>query len=256
MLDNHDEYILVCEGPTDIYVINEVVKKMSTRLNRNIKLIEGSPIQNASGIYPRHGWNGVMRWCHEYGDKAPPINPSINNVFAQKLQALGGQKNKKNWRALLALNPNAKGIIIQLDTDIAHLLEVKNRTHKFGTPGGRVHCVHAIKQWLGLDGDIPKEIYLLLPSYATETWLLALHDQNDAIFNFLIKPFNYEDICEPELYLIQKGYASEHDAEKNKSVLIKNKKNYIKYGVKIAERMDDVRAKCKEFDNFCVYLAS
>jgi len=255
MSDKVDEYYLVCEGPSDIYLLNEVVNKMSDVLNKKIKLREGSPIKDVGGKYPRHGWKGVMEWCQDYGDNTQAINPSINNIFAQKLQALGGNKSKKSWRALLALSPNAKGIIIHLDTDIAHLLPVKNRSHSFGKPGGRDHCVRAIKEWLGLTGAIPTEIYLLLPSYATETWVLALHEQTDNVFANLIKPFSYEDITEPELYLIQKKYAHEYDSDKKKNVLIKNKVNYIRYGKNIADKIDDVRSRCKELDDLFLYLA-
>lgn len=256
MSENYDAYILVCEGPTDIYLTTEVVKKMSVLLKKNIKILEGSPIKNKFGSYPRHGWKEVMKWCQDYGDDTPPINPSVNNVFAQKLQALGVNKNKKSWKALLAMSPNAKGIIIHIDTDIAHLLDVNNRSHRFGNPGARAHCVHAIKQWLGIKNELPKEIYCLLPSYSTETWLLALHEQTDNVFDGIAKPFNYEEISEPELYLIKKGYASTYDEEKKKDVLEKTKANYIKYGIKVADKIHDVRAKCKELDDFCVYLSS
>ncbi|MBL0571908.1 hypothetical protein JD522_00440 [Aeromonas hydrophila] len=231
-----DLYLLVSEGPSDIAILKAVAGKLSAMNDRDIEIRELSPARDqTTNRYPRHGWKEVKSWCIANGDATPPANSIMANALA---------KLKKNWKALVAIS-KAKGLIIQLDTDIAHHLKI-NGSH--GQPGDRAHCHAAILSWLGLT-IVPQELYFLLPSFSTENWILATHSEDESIFDIYPKPLNYECISDPCTLMTTAGYALKGDGSISKDYEL-----YSTYGQKICANMVDVRTRCLEFDAFCNYL--
>ncbi|MDX7924070.1 hypothetical protein SJS82_19270 [Aeromonas media] len=247
-----DLYLLVCEGPTDIEIIKAVAAKISQIKGRDIEIRELSPTRDATTKrYPEHGWKGVRGWCRLYGDGVrvgAHQNAAMANAMLDAF-ALNKAKNSKNWRALVAIE-KAKGVIIQMDTDIAHDLNVNGLR---GVSGDRAHCHAAISNWLGLTENA-ENLYYLLPSFATENWILAMHDESDAIFNGMPRPINYESISEPCDVMVSGGYKSYFSKRKQKHVLDKDCDLYKKYGEQIGNKIDVVKSRCAEFDALCKHL--
>ncbi|WP_429178628.1 hypothetical protein [Aeromonas salmonicida] len=239
-------YLLVCEGASDIAIIKAVSEKMAQILGKEIEIRELSPtIDATTQKYPDHGWKKVQSWCEKYGDNIP-VPRGVNNVMAL---AMLNAKGRLNWRSILKIS-NAKGLIIHLDTDIAHHLYVNGLA---GQSGQRQHCSDAISSWLGI-GNMPVEMYYLLPSYSTENWLLAKHDHTEPLLSTVPQPINYEAIIDPSALLISGGYKSYVCPRRQRRVLSKDYNLYEKYGADISAVISKVALRCDELDRFCSYL--
>lgn len=240
------KYLLVSEGPTDSIVIKHIAKKLSASVDHNIEIVEISPTPDAtSGTYPPHGWGGVKAWCLKYSrNKTPGALSHLPQMMQQMLLRL-------NWPALIAIN-NAEGIIIQIDTDIAHLL---NDPKVYPPNSCRLtHCKDSILLWLN-EPVTPGNIYLALSVYAIENWLLATHAPTDPIFNDLPLQFSYEDIDDFEDRLVNLGYPSY--VKSGRQRLVKSPSStYEPYGQLIADNLIDVRSRCAAANALCIHLES
>lgn len=238
------KYLLVAEGPTDFVIIKHIARKISAESGNDVTIIEMSPSKDAtSGTYPPHGWGGVKNWCKKYSrhKKAQELS-QLAPMARQMLQRL-------NWPALIALN-RADGIIIQLDTDIAHHLN-DPLVYPAGT-SRRAHCESSIVLWLN-ESSVPDEMYLVLSSHAIETWILATHDPAEEIFKDLPSGFNYEQVSDVEARLVTLGYSSY--SEKGTRRLRKSPSStYERHGALVADKLNEVRSRCSEADAFCAHL--
>jgi len=236
-------YLLVCEGPTDIQVIDKITKKISTQINDNIIVRELAPQRDkTTKRYPNHGWEEVRRWCKLYGKS----DFTDENPFAKLAQ-------QKNWQALVSA-AGAEGLIIQMDTDIAQYIEDIMPTFSQSTKKARkTFCEKSILKWLGLS-SIPENIYLLLSTYSTETWILATHDRVESVFKDLEKDFDYECISDSIERLISLGYNSYIDEYTGKEKLSKDLHVYSAYSNKIVNNLLKVRSECEEVEKFCSML--
>lgn len=239
------KFLLVSEGPTDHVVIKEVAKTISSAVGDSIDIVELSPQRDAtSGTYPSHGWGAIKSWCKKYSLKTPELVahlPRTTQIFLQRQQ----------WRALVAFD-KANGLIIQLDTDIAHeLTELKTIQ-----PGEcrKTHCANEVLSWLNEKG-VPDSLHLALTSFALETWILATHPRGDAVFADLPDGFNYEEIENVEDRLIALGYESR--LKKGRRRIKKSPYTvYEPYARRIALNLDVVRQNCEAADALCVYIES
>ena len=102
--------------------------------------------------------------------------------------------------------------------------------------------------WLGED-TLPTEIYLLLSTTSTETWILATHDRVENVFNDLPDNFDYEDIDDVIERLFSLGYLSYIDTVTEKQKL--SKRNYMPYAQKIVDNLRKVRLECEEAEKLC-----
>ena len=232
-------YLLVCEGPTDILVIDKIAKKISNDIDHTIQVRELSPQKDATtNRYPSHGWEEVRRWCKLYGT-------SIDTSVAT-LEAFAA--SRKNWRAEVKIS-NAHGLIIQIDTDIVQYITDQIPIYNGSTKNERKRFAKkAILNWLGED-TLPDEIYLLLSTSSTETWVLATHDRIESVFDDLDHGFDYENIEDVVERLFTLGYLSYIDRETGKKKL--SKSNYTPYAKKIVDNLRKVRSECEETEKLC-----
>lgn len=226
-------------------MIKEVANKISTSLGRQIDIIELSPQRDAtSGTYPAHGWSAIKSWCTKFSQKNAADVAHLPQMAQQYLL-------RQNWRALLAFN-NAEGIIIQLDTDIAHHLS-DIAPYAPGTCR-KTHCNSNVLFWLK-EPAASAQLYLALTSYAIETWLLATIPPSNAVFNDLPQNFDYEEISNVEDRLIALGFASAQ--KRGRSRIRKSPYTiYEPYGKLIANQLASVRQRCSAADDFCRHLES
>jgi len=230
-------YLLVCEGYTDILVIDKIAKKISEDIDDRVVIRELSPQKDATtNRYPSHGWEEVRRWCKVYG-KTIDVD---DNPFAMLAQ-------KKNWRALVKTS-KAHGLIIQMDTDIVQYITDIIPNYSGSTKDSRKNFAQkSILSWLG-EITVPNEIYLLLSTQSTENWLLATHDRVESIFSDLPANFDYEDIVDVIERLLALGYLSYiDDTGKTKF----SKSNYKPYAQKIVDKLDKVCLECEEAEKLC-----
>ncbi len=97
-----------------------------------------------------------------------------------------------------------------MDTDIAEeICDIGDRFSEYNQTR-RSYCQKAVLSWLGETPETLDGAYLLLPSYAIETWILASHDPTETVFDDLKKPFNYEELPDFEHRLISLGYPSKN----------------------------------------------
>lgn len=237
------KYLLVSEGPTDHVVIKEIANKISTNQGRQIDIIELSPQRDATtGTYPGHGWGAIKSWCAKFSQKSAADVAHLPQMAQQYLM-------RQNWRALIAFN-NADGLIIQLDTDIAHLL-LDTAPYVPGTCR-KTHCNTNLLFWLK-EPNTSAELYFAVTSSSIETWLLATFPPTHAVFKDLPQNFNYEDITNVEDRLITLGFAS---GQKRGRERIKKSPYtiYEPYGKVIANQLPSVRQRCLAAEDLCTHL--
>ena len=110
------KYLLVTEGPTDFIILEKISSIISKNIDKHIEFVQLSPQKDqTSDRYSDHGWKEVRKWCRLYGKN----KDDLANVFARL------SSKSKNWKTLVKVS-NAKGIIIQIDTDIAEYIDEIN----------------------------------------------------------------------------------------------------------------------------------
>lgn len=237
------KYLLVCEGQTDFFVINEISNSISNKIGSKVTITPLSPQQDATtGAWPRHGWTAIRSWCRLYGKKTAADVAALPPA----LQAVA---LRKNWQALLKIE-NADGIILQIDTDIAE--EIKDLPAFDPTAQHRKQYLDgAIRFWLN-DINLEPKMYLAITSHALEAWIMATHSSTDPVFADLPQNFNYEEIEDVEKRLISLGYKSKK--VNGTPRLSKKESLYKSYAQKVAENLNTVRAKCAAAEELCHHL--
>jgi hypothetical protein len=237
------KFLLVSEGPTDYLVIKEIANSLKGAKGEDIEVSLLAPQTDAtSGSYPPHGWGGIRAWCMKFSKKS---EEELKDLPPQAQQFL----LRQNWRALLAIN-NADGLIIQLDTDIAH--DISHATAYLPGSCRNQHCNDSILFWLK-EGATSSQLYLALTSYALETWLLATHPPADPVFSDLTTGFDYESLADFEDRLVALGYPSVNKAGRRR---FKKKPftRYEAYGKKIVANLTDVRSRCNAAEQLCSHM--
>lgn len=219
-------FLLVCEGPTDIYIFEALASHFSNdRVNYEIEPLSPEP-DATSGTFPAHGYGNVLNWCASNQDEI--------QLFIDF-----GYKGREVER-----------IFIQLDTDIAHKINAGcvDQGHS-----ARVCCEQKLNQKLGTPQEPPRCHYIL-PTENTETWILASHNFS-AIDDNLKQIENFELITDTEQRLIhQLGYGS----KKRKRKLDKNPATKYRDGEKFSKQLvanlSLARQRCAELNRLCSIL--
>lgn len=240
-------FLLVSEGPTDYRILNEIANRISADTGRKIviELLEPSR-DETTGRYQDFGWKEVRTWCRKHGNIKNNI--SCNPFFA----LVKGQP----WRNLLALRPDVCGLIIQVDSDIAHLIDdVSPLYYSVNGQSRKVFTQNAILQWLG-EASQPAKLYPVASTHCTETWILATHDRAESVFNDLPTDFQFEEVNNPIDRLMTLNYSNYVDVNTGIKKLSKDVDLYQRYGRKIADNLVKVRRECAEVDQICILLES
>lgn len=241
------KYLLVSEGPTDIAFLKQLISKLTSDLGSVAEVVELSPQRDAtSGEWPAHGWTGVKTWCNSWKVKTESDLEKIPEYFIELAK-------RRNWKSLVATS-GADGLIIQMDTDIAEYIRGLGCDFSEFSGSRREFCQSAIYFWLGESGQATDKPFLLLPSFAMETWLLATHSPASPVFDDLDKPFNYEDIVDLEERLVLLGYSSK--SKKGKKKLAKRESEYIGYADKVHTHFADVTLRCEEANHLDAFIKS
>lgn len=232
-------FLLVCEGPSDIPIIKRVTEEICKQTGKTVEVRHISPQQDGTGCWERHGWTGVMRWCGLYGDKKQEDLDKLPETIRHSVK-------RKNWRALLQLG-NADGLIIQMDTDIAH--ELTNLPDRFDITENsrRKYCEDSILSKIGMINTDPN-LVLLLPSFSTETWIVATFDESHYIFKNEQKPIEFEKLSNCEQLLIDIGMKKER--KKGKYKLKKSHDIYIQHAETIVNNIETVKKRCAEVNTY------
>lgn len=227
-------FLLVCEGQSDILVMKEIAKKVSSEIGKNIEIREHAPVRDAtSREYPSYGWKEVRHWCR--------TNGHAKNIAGNGLLALAAKR--KNWRSLIGID-GIVGFIIHIDTDIVQFIDELPSGYTGKTKKERKKfSKNAILNWLD-ENDIPSEMHFVLSTYSTETWLLATHLRDEDVFKDLAQDFDYEEINDEKERLIALNYEAHVVDGKNK--LIKHENIYKDYAKRIANKLVMVRENCDE----------
>lgn len=238
-------FLLVCEGPTDFYVIEKLANQLEKNTGNKITIRPLSPRPGNNNEWPSQGWTGVKKWCETYGSTRDDIIQKIPH------QAMQEMARRLNWRALIKA-ANADGLIIQIDSDIAE--EIKDpAAFNPNTAHRRDHLEGAISFWLNEPID-PTHTYLAVTSYALESWILATHNRNHPAFAGLPQDFNYEEIADPEARMIALGYETINRDGRDR--IKKSEQNYKNYGSAVANNLNTVRQECRSADELCTHLES
>ncbi|MBY7931793.1 hypothetical protein KW447_12415 [Vibrio fluvialis] len=236
-------FLLVCEGPTDLVFLKRLARNIGQDLGCDINVTELSPQRDAtSGTWPPHGWSEVRRWCQTWKIKSDAEIESVNPIFREMVK-------RRNWKALVA-TPNVDGLIVQIDTDIAE--EIRDLDVDFVNFDGtrREFCHKAVSCWLDINND--EQCYILLPSYALEAWILATHEPDSECFKDLEDSFNYENISDIETFLLQLGYPRK--TVRGAKRFRKNVPKYNDYADLVFENSPSVQMRCKEYKDFSEFL--
>lgn len=221
--------LVVCEGSTDFVLIDEIIKHVGSTVNKKIEAnLVYPPVDSTSGNVSQGGWSGVQTWC--------------------KQNATQRQSGQDRVGALLAFT-GAAFIIIHLDTDIAHLLEVNGQKFTGSLGQRRGWCKRALGQWLGIYARSARIRYVL-PTKQIETWILATFDEDSKpdIFPKAVK--NYQRIEDVEARLLGLGY--EEDSERPGRIYKQATiyRDNPRYAQRVIENFGAVKGRCKEARKF------
>ncbi len=237
------KYLLVTEGPTDFIILEKISSIISKNIDKHIEFVQLSPQKDqTSDRYSDHGWKEVRKWCRLYGKN----KDDLANVFARL------SSKSKNWKTLVKVS-NAKGIIIQIDTDIAEYIdEINFRYQGTNKLSRKRFCEKVILNWLGED-SLVEGLYFMKSTDSTETFILATFPRNHENFNDLPAFFDFEDIKDVIPRLIKFGLTN-YTREDGINRLSKDLGLYEKYSDMIEKNFTKVRQECQEIDFLCQKL--
>jgi hypothetical protein len=215
-------FLLVCEGPTDIYIFEALAAHFSDFGTKKLQIITLAPQLDAtSGTYPPHGFDKVLNWC------------AANRKEIQKLIDFRG----------------ANALFVQMDTDIAKQANPGciNQGHS-----ARHCCQEKINDRLGTTQEPPR-CYYILPTQNTETWILASQQPPELDANST-EISNYELITDTEQRLIKRLYPSKNGRKRNVRKLKNPARKYKKYGKQLTTNLTLARQRCAELNRLCILL--
>lgn len=193
---------IVCEGPTDYFILKEVVDEITKSNNYYVQL---QPESNLLGEYG-NGWKGVWKWCNDNGIKKQKlmkdIEPSLDILIIQ-MDGDVSRKEKishcwcKSNKCLLKKQNNP----LECDgkkeiRDICPII-LPCVDHEISVNAYIEHLKNLISMWLpDLEG-----ICIVIPCDSTEAWVVAAYDKredaekiNDPWTEVIAKKKNYHNI--------------------------------------------------------------
>lgn len=217
-------FLLVCEGETDLYIFEALAEHFSNSVFQLTFLSLAPQMDATSGTYQNHSFGHVLNWCYANRDKI------------QMLIDIQG----------------ASALFLQMDTDIAKQVypECMDQPHS-----ARHCCQEKLNQKLGTLEE-PPYCHYILPTQNTETWVLASHESPELDRN-LIEISDYELITNTEQRLLDLGYPSTRGKNSKIRKLKKTPASkYKKYGKQITDNLAIARQRCAELNRLCILLES
>lgn len=216
-------FLLVCEGETDVYIFQALATHFSDSQTQ-LTITSLAPQHDAtSGTYASHGYGDVLNWC------------LANRNKVQMLIDFKG----------------AESMLIQMDTDIAQQANPDCTTQGHSA---RHCCQEKLNERLGTTQE-PIDCYYILPTQNTETWLLASHNFS-ALNENLDAIDDFEQITNTEQRLITLGYKSKKGVNKN-ALRKLNKRpanQYKRHGKQLTDNLTLARKRCAELNRVCLLL--
>jgi len=211
------KFLLVCEGPTDIYIFEALADHFSDS-GTTLEIIPLAPQRDATS---GHGFSEVLNWCAANCDKI---------------------------QMLINFDANS-ALLVQMDTDIAKQANPGciNQGHS-----ARHCCQEKINDRLGTTEE-PSRCYYILPTQNTETWILASHQPSELDANST-EISNYELITDTEQQLIKRGYPSKKGRGNVRKLNKNPARKYQKYGKQLTTNLTLARKRCAELERLCLLL--
>ena len=209
-------FLLVCEGASDIPIIQAVVEAHRHELEVLVP-----PPDVTRGSHQKFGWTSVVDWC-------------------RKNRSTEGQREIDSWLAF----SGAALLLLHMDTDVAEQIDPGYAANGLSR---RQCCEQRLNKALGTS-QAPSWCHYVLPTMATETWLLALHDNQTHPKVFTTQLTNYEAYPDPESMLLAIGYAARDGS------LDKSDQCYKEYARQLVQHIPQVQQRCAEFDALCSKL--
>lgn len=260
------EFFVVCEGQTDYEVLKSVVAQVGKQNGLKYKTLPLFPPPTRPGI---GGWDTLRTFIRNQASALAGNQARMRTDAALALgarpqaAALRNPNSGDKFAAALKLRAGATAakIIIQLDTDVAH--DFTDGTfpippfisYPMNAHNRELLAEAAVRQWLG--NHVPKlgnDIVLCMCTHALETWLLAMHSKAEvqqAIGREI--PANFDSIWNPDVALVQLGYASEPVAGGGRE-LRKRAATYAPYGARLAERLTTAVMNSSSLMRFCAAI--
>lgn len=235
---------LVYEGGSDLTLLKELFSSLKDPSGDSIEIIPLQPIFDATTKKSNlGGWTEIRKWCEKYSNNK-------NNI--KSIDPLERAKAKFYWKALLPLS-SINSLMIQIDTDIADIITglPKSLNHDFHGHK-KNYMAYVVSHWLNEKTLNNNECYTLITSSSIESWILAVHDRGDPVFEDLPIGFDFEEISDPEPRLISLGY----NVGTKSGRLIKNNATYINYAQKIISNYNKVKDDIDSLDQVTNFLTT
>lgn len=253
-------FAVVCEGPTDIPIIEKILDRIGRKTHKSITKNVLHPEQDAtSGRFEAWGWTNINKWCEKYSCNQSSTSTTPSNSIAYRMNMDVTKLNARfqtshaTWKSFIKLGGH-RALIIVMDTDIAEEIStnrhgpIQNGTYIAFNPAStsrQAYCKKAIEHWIGTTEQQENDLIICLPTYAIETWLLSSHSYKDRPDIFASHIRDYETIPKPYEYLCKLGYASKSDG-----TLKKTSKHYYKYANDFYSKIYIGMWRCRELRTF------
>ena len=230
---------IVGEGPTDYFVIKEVIDYISGEENVYIRLQPEPDLQGRFG----NGWKGVWKWCEDSTsilDKLfYDVMPKMDMLVVQ-MDADVSRKEKEVHCLCEHTECEAKSVVHPLECN--KIMEsncpivLPCESHDFSPEGYALHLREMIMKWLGLEEE-KNNILIVIPCDSTDAWIVAAYEALDEV----------EKVADPWDTIIakKKEYHGIRVPGKKKNVSV-----YSRFLPQLIDNWESVREKCQSAKNF------
>lgn len=233
---------IVCEGLTDVVIITELIDEISP--DTSYRVIK--PYLDATtGEYESWGWTNIRLWCERNSGRSVEIEPDFFRAGAPGIVM-------QTMSVDILTQSSVETICIQMDTDIAEKIDTKRGfTNYMSSVEGasrRNYCEKYILKWLKTDAR--DDLFLILPTMALETWIIAVFDRTNAHDVFGDSEVDYLAL-DPKKFM---GDLSRCRHIKSKEKTLKNYRDNLWPVVR--DGMEKIKERCPEFLRLTSFLSS
>ena len=193
---------IVCEGPTDFFILKEVVDKITGIDNDYVQL---QPEPDLLGEYG-NGWKGVWKWCKDNGSRKERLMKDIEPCLDWLIIQMDGDVSRKEkaahcWCESTICERKNKYHPLECDRQ----KELRNscpihlpcEEHERSVSAYMMH----LEQLIGKELQDLNSTCIVVPCDSTEAWIIAAYDEmkdaeiiEDAWLNIISKKKEYHNI--------------------------------------------------------------